>query len=484
MQTQATALHIAQLSAPQPQSPQTNVQQSPQTSFPRVQLQLSESQPQQNSQQIQIQRHLMQTELHTESVQSFGLNNDDIFKPLVSSSQEGVTSMNQTDTNQPSTTVSDQQPKQTQMQYLASWQQPSQSHLSLYTSKFELGLSPQMLSHSTTLQISQSPQTPVHQSPHSSSVPGTSLQTPPTPKSQENYQQNEVCPQLLHMQPPVLSVKDNSEVVEPVISSSQDSIASMSKTNIYQQNTSPQKPSNSVRMPFPQSSTPQPHSQQTPVQQSPRPASVPEMHLQTSNFSQSPQNSQQNEVQLSHLQLQPNQAETSVKPTQLSVFENESFKPVVSVSQNVTSVNQTNANQSCTPTLSASDNDCEEKSGKMFSYVSQKSAEESKCVVKMEVDEDVKSESIKSETVMDSTANSKVEVKMEIKQESIEDGGYATGSSTTEEAVTIKEEPQSTAAMEASSDSKSCSSSEPATVQKPNKKSNAFLISIFIYLLN
>ena len=245
-----------------------------------------------------------------------------------------------------------------------------------------------------------------------------------------------------------------------------------------QSSLSPQMSSYSAPLQIPQSSTPQPQSQQTPVHQPPRAASVPETRPQTPS---TPQSQNQTQSHPPQLQQQSLPSQNNAKPTQSTVLNiednNEDIKPFVALSQEsgVTSVNQNDTNQSTTPVSSVSDQGSFQTGGKVFAFASQKSAGESNSSDKMDVDTEVKSEGGKSEMATDSKSMTNMDVKVEIKQET-EDPGY-TANSTVKEETVVKEEqssPKPASAASTASETKpdtSNESSQAIAKLKRNKKS-------------
>lgn len=229
-------------------------------------------------------------------------------------------------------------------------------------------------------------------------------------------------------------------------------------------------PSVSPKMPthvngIPQSSTPQPQSQQTPVQQPPRAASVPGTHPPTPSSTPPPSVQQQPKSQ-------------SIVPPQQPVLtvedSNEEFKPLMSVSQEGTSsVSQMDTQQN-TPS-STSDQGSVQTGGKIFSFASQKSTGENFCSEKMEVDcSSVKTENGKSNSLLDIKPCGKPDIGREVKEELREEGGFSVVSSIKTEPITMKDEPRSpdpsASIGENCINAKADPSSENAK-SKPNKKS-------------
>ncbi|PRD32852.1 UNVERIFIED_CONTAM: Crebbp [Trichonephila clavipes] len=218
---------------------------------------------------------------------------------------------------------------------------------------------------------------------------------------------------------------------------------------------------------IPQSSTPQPQSQQTPVQQPPRAASVPGAHPQTPSTPQPHPPAVQ--------QLQNHGKAQSSQPTVHNVEDsNEDFKSVMSVSQEgVSSVSQVDTQQN-TPVSSTSDQGSVQTGGKVFSFASQKSAGENNCIEKMEIDSENKSSGGKSEPVVDVKPSGKPDISRDIK-ESTEDATFST-TTVKEEPITVKDEtpsPHVTASvgedgLEAKPDS--ANESSQTCKHKPNKK--------------
>lgn len=231
---------------------------------------------------------------------------------------------------------------------------------------------------------------------------------------------------------------------------------------------SPKMPSHVNGNQIPQSAaTPQPQSQQTPIQQPPRAASVPGAHPPTPTATPPPN------------MQQPQSKVPSQQPVLTVEDSNEEFKPLMSVSQEGTSsVSQMDTQQN-TPS-STSDQGSVQTGGKIFSFASQKSTGEIFCSEKMEIDCNIKTENGKSNSLLDIKPCGKPDIGREVKEEPREEGVFSLASIKTE-TLTMKDEPKTpepsasvgenciNAKADPSSDSKS----------KPNKKSE-----FYYYYLN
>ncbi|CAL1261496.1 unnamed protein product [Larinioides sclopetarius] len=281
-------------------------------------------------------------------------------------------------------------------------------------------------------------------------------------QQQQQQQQPPSTPQQQQIQQPnqnQVSQQQNQAHVNQLIPKSQSGL-------------SPQMSSLPNGGQIPQSSTPQPQSQQTPVQQPPRAASVPGTHSQTPSTPQPPPPPPVIQTQMqNHSQVQSSQ------PTVLNVEDsNEDYKSVMSVSQEgVSSVSQIDTQQN-TPVSSTSDQGSVQTGGKVFSFASEKSTGENSNSEKMEIEGDKNSVG-KQEPIVDVKPSGKLvgqDTNTDIK-ESIEDG-FSANSSVKEEQTVVKEEIASPAPVpsvgENCVDTKPDSSTESTqpSKHKPNKK--------------